>query len=48
MSKNEMSKIMYKILYKNNKPNYNLSTEDFMQLLFIQDELSNQPIFIKE
>lgn len=44
---NRLSEVMYSILYKNNKPNYNLSTEDFMQLLFIQDSLSKEPI-IKE
>ena len=44
----ELSKRMYKVLYANDKPNYNLSVEDFMQLLFIQDELSMNPLFNRE
>lgn len=43
----ELSKRMYDVLYPNGKPNYKLSTDDFMQLLFIQDELSMNPLFDK-
>lgn len=41
---NELSQAMYKVLYKDDKPNYNLSTRDFMQLLFVMDDLSANPI----
>lgn len=40
----ELSKRMYEVLYPNGKPNYNLTSEQFMQLLFIQDELSSNPL----
>ena len=41
----QLSERMYKVLYFNDKPNYNLSVEDFMELLFIQDELSKNQLF---
>ena len=44
----ELSKRMYAVLYPNDKPNYNLTTNDSMQLLFIQDELSMNPLFNRE
>ena len=44
----ELSKRMYAVLYPNDKPNYQLTTEQFMQLLFIQDELSMNPLFNRE
>ena len=44
----ELSGRMYKVLYPNDKPNYKLTTEQFMQLLFIQDELSMNPLFTRE
>lgn len=45
----ELSDRMYKVLYPNGKPNYKLTTEQFMQLLFIQDELSmNQVLHITD
>lgn len=40
----ELSRRMYKVLYPNDKPNYTLTKEQFMQLLFIQDELSMNPL----
>lgn len=40
----ELSKRMYEVLYPNDKPNYKLTSEQFMQLLFIQDELSSNPL----
>lgn len=40
----ELSKRMYAVLYPNDKPNYKLTSEQFMQLLFIQDELSSNPL----
>ena len=40
----ELSKRMYAVLYPNDKPNYTLTPEQFMQLLFIQDELSMNPL----
>lgn len=40
----QLSDIMYKVLYSNNKPNYKLTTKQFMELLFIQDELSINPL----
>ena len=40
----ELSKRMYAVLYPNDKPNYKLTSEQFMQLLFIQDELSMNPL----
>ena len=43
-----LSERMYKVLYPNDKPNYKLTTEQFMQLLFIQDELSMNPLLIRE
>lgn len=45
---NELSQTMYKVLYPNDKPNYTLSTDQFMQLLFVLDELSTQPILRKD
>ncbi len=44
----ELSKRMYEVLYPNGKPNYKLTTEQFMQLLFIQDELSMNPLLMRE
>lgn len=44
----ELSERMYKVLYPNDKPNYKLSNEQFMQLLFIQDELSINPLLNKK
>lgn len=44
----ELSKRMYEVLYPNDKPNYKLTTEQFMQLLFIQDELSMNPLLMRE
>lgn len=44
----ELSEIMYKVLYANDIPNYKLTTDQFMQLLFIQDELSINPLLIKQ
>jgi len=44
----QLSKRMYEVLYKNDKPNYRLSTNDFIQLLFIMDELSTNPLFDRE
>lgn len=41
---NDLSKQMYGIMYINDKPNYNLTAEEFMQLLFIMDELSSDPL----
>lgn len=42
----ELSRRMYEVLYPNDKPNYKLTTEQFMQLLFIQDELSSNPLLV--
>lgn len=44
----ELSERMYKVLYPHGKPNYTLTTEQFMQLLFIQDELSMNPLLKRE
>jgi hypothetical protein len=44
----QLSERMYKVLYFNDKPNYNLSVEDFMELLFIQDELSMNPLLTRK
>ena len=44
----ELSDRMYKVLYPNDKPNYKLTSEQFMQLLFIQDELSMNPLLIRK
>lgn len=44
----ELSKRMYDVLYPNDKPNYTLTKEQFMQLLFIQDELSMNPLLTRE
>lgn len=44
----ELSDRMYKVLYPNGKPNYKLTTKQFMELLFIQDELSLNPLLTKE
>ena len=44
----QLSKRMYEVLYKNDRPNYRLSTNDFIQLLFIMDELSTNPLFDRE
>lgn len=44
MTRQQMSETIYNIIYKNGKPEYKLSTEDFMQLLFISDELSDKPL----
>lgn len=41
---NGLSQEMYSVLYPNGKPNYNLSTKDFMRLLFVLDELSLSPL----
>jgi hypothetical protein len=41
----DLSDRMYSVLYKNDKPQYQLTTDDFMQLLFIMDELSTNPLF---
>ena len=44
----ELSQKMYDVLYQNDKPNYNLTSEQFMKLLFIMDELSMNPLFVRE
>jgi len=44
----ELSKRMYRVLYPNDKPNYNLTTKQFMELLFILDELSMNPLLNRE
>lgn len=44
----ELSDKMYKVLYENDKPKYRLSTRDFMELLFVMDELSMNPLFARE
>jgi len=44
----ELSDRMYKVLYQSDKANYKLTTEQFMELLFIQDELSMNPLLIRE
>ncbi len=41
---NKLSQEMYSVLYPNDKPKYNLDTDDFMRLLFVLDELSLTPI----
>jgi hypothetical protein len=41
---NELSQAMYRVLYPNDKPKYNLDSNDFMELLFVLDELSTTPI----
>ena len=41
---NRLSQQMYDILYKNDQPNYKLSTDDFMKLLFVLDDLSLNPL----
>jgi len=43
-----LSDRMFKVLYANDKPNYKLTTEQFMELLFIQDELSLNPLLKRE
>lgn len=40
-----LSQRMYEVLYPNDKPNLNLTKDQFIQLLFIQDELSMNPLF---
>lgn len=44
----ELSKRMYQVLYPDGKPNYHLSIEQFMELLFIQDELSMNSLFERQ
>lgn len=44
----ELSDRMYKVLYPNDKPKFKLTNDDFMQLLFIMDELSMNSLFTKE
>ena len=44
----ELSREMYRVLYPNDKPNYHLSTDDFMRLLFVMDNLSSYPILTKD
>lgn len=44
----ELSRRMYSVLYKNDKPQFTLTTDDFMQLLFIMDELSSNALFTRE
>ena len=39
---------MYDVLYKNDVPQYQLTTDDFMQLLFIMDEISSNALFTRE
>lgn len=41
---NELSEEMYRVLYPNDKPKYNLDKQDFMKLLFVLDELSTTPL----
>jgi hypothetical protein len=40
----QLAERIYSILFINDKPNYTLTTDQFMQLLFIQDELSKYPL----
>lgn len=44
----ELSELMYEVLYPNDTPNFRLSTKQFMQLLFVLDELSANPLFARE
>lgn len=44
----ELSNRMYSVLYPNDTPKYKLTADDFMQLLFIMDELSMNPLFTRE
>ena len=40
----QLAEHIYSILFINDKPNYTLTTDQFMELLFIQDELSKYPL----
>ena len=42
---NELSNVMYEVLYPNDKPKYNLDKDNFIKLLFVLDELSLTPLF---